>query len=152
MNNALGGWKIENFLEYWARRMKNWNFLNNALGGWKIEIFSNNALGGWKIEIFSNNALGGWKIEIFSNNALGGSKRSKMICFRQKQIGPVQNYWYSTKMIWSLDSPKSFWTYGRIRHKRTFQNLLTFNQDNLLLMILWYSLLLMILWFTQWLW
>ena len=43
LNNALGGWKIEifsnialgrwnieKFFEYWARRMKNWNFLNNA--------------------------------------------------------------------------------------------------------------------------
>ena len=30
--------------------MKNWNILKNALGGWKIEIFLDNALGWWKIK------------------------------------------------------------------------------------------------------
>ena len=29
----------------------------------------------------------------------------KMIWTRPKQIGPVQNYWYSTKMVWTVQSP-----------------------------------------------
>ena len=29
---------------------------------------------------------------------------SKMIWTRPKQIGPVQNDWYSTKMIWSVQN------------------------------------------------
>ena len=37
----------------------------------------------------------------------------KMIWTRPKQIGPSKNDWYSTKMIWMV---QSFWTHWRTRH------------------------------------
>ena len=45
-----------------------------------------------------------------------------MILTRPKQIGPVQNNWYSTKMIFV--GPKWFWTHRRTRQTSAHKNML----------------------------
>ena len=45
-----------------------------------------------------------------------------MIWTQPKQIGPVQNNWYSTKMI--FDGPKWFWTHRRTRQTSAHKNML----------------------------